>query len=166
MIDGYTFFIHFFKSINMKTFLKKNLYLLPLFLIVAGAVSVAFAKPKLHIIITTKYKGQHCLNEGGWCINISTWGDRVISLPGASANPEGRPAELQVSDDGRTATLVFSDSPSPVKLSTFDTESDLTLSAEISKALGCNSVTLLKGTYQVDYSRFRSGAIVFNTRVQ
>jgi hypothetical protein len=150
----------------MKTFQKKSLLLLPLFLFCLSLTSDVFAKPKLHIVITTKYKGQDCQTEGGWCISISTWGDRLISLPGASTDPAGRNAELQVSDDGRTATLVFAESKNPVKFSVFEAEADVVLTSEVARALGCNSVVLLKGTYKVDYSKSRGGCIVFNTRIQ
>jgi hypothetical protein len=150
----------------MKTFLKKPFVILVILLACVGIATWALAKPKLHIIITTKYKGQNCLNEGGWCVSISTWGDRVISLPGTTGTTDGRPAELQVADDGRTATLIFSDSNSPARFSTFESETDYAVSPEIARLLGCSSVTLLKGIYKVDYTKYRNGCIVFNTRVQ
>jgi hypothetical protein len=150
----------------MKTFQKKLLLLFPVFLFCMSFAVDAIAKPKVHIIITTKYKGQDCLNEGGWCISISTWGDRLIAMPGGATDPAGRNAELQVSDDGRTATLVFAESKNPVKFSMFEAEADVVLTPEVARALGCNSVVLLKGTYKVDYTKSRNGAIVFNTRIQ
>jgi hypothetical protein len=150
----------------MKTFQKKLFLLFPLFLFCLSIATDALAKPKLHIVITTKYKGQDCQTEGGWCISISTWGDRLISIPGGATDPAGRNAELQVSDDGRTATLVFTESKSPVKFSVFEVAADVVLTPEVARGLGCNSVVLLKGNYQVDYSKSRNGVIVFNTRIQ
>lgn len=150
----------------MRTFLKSRFCFIPFLLIVLSFTSEAIARPKLQIIITTKHKDVGCSVEGGWCIDINIWGERVISLPGSGADPSGRPAEIQVSDDGRTATLTFSDSNYPARLATFDAQADYVLPAEIAKSLGCNGVTLLKGSYKVDYSRNRNGVITFNTRVQ
>jgi len=149
----------------MKLYLKRLLFALPLFLFLASFASEALARPKLQIIISTKYKGENCSTEGGWCIDINIWGEKVISQPG-SADITGHLAELQVSDDGKTATLTFIDSKNPVKFDLFESLSNLTLSPEIARLLGCNEVILLAGKYKVDSSVNRGGTIVFNTRIR
>ncbi|HEX5003223.1 MAG TPA: hypothetical protein VFW78_12075 [Bacteroidia bacterium] len=149
----------------MKHFLKKLLFALPLFLYLFSIATDAAARPKLQIIISTKYKGENCSSEGGWCIDINIWGEKIISQPG-STDVAGHLAELQVSDDGKTATLTFIDSKNPVKFDVFESLSNITLSPEIARLLGCNEVMLLAGKYKVDYSANRGGTIVFNTRIR
>ncbi len=145
----------------MKNHSIKSLFILSVMSIfIVTAVTGVYAKPKLHIIFTTKYKDEHCTVEGGWCFQFGVWGDKIMQPYGQSTTfPEGREADVQVSDDGKYLYLNFTDRRSPYPLSVLEAQSDLLVPKEITQQLGMRSITILKGTYPVDRTDNPLGAI-------
>jgi hypothetical protein len=123
----------------------------------------SFAKPKFHIVITTKYKGQNCDEPHGWCAKFSVWGDKIMQPLGNGTTfpKDGRSAELQVSDDGRYLYCNFTDNNNPYEGETLDAQGDLTVPDRIAEQLGYQSIVILKGNYRVNFRKNPNGSIKF-----
>ncbi len=122
----------------------------------------ATAKAKFHIVVSTKYKDEQCSVEGGWCFNMGVWGDRIIQPVGTDKTfPDGRRATVYLSERGDQLVCEFTDSNDPYSLPNLDAQSDLKVPDWLAEGLGYRNLTILKGTYEVDFSRNRNGIVRF-----
>ena len=132
------------------------------FVYLLSATPEATAKARFHIVVTTKYKDEHCKVEGGWCFNMGVWGDRIFQPVGTDKTfPYGRQAIVYMSEDGGHLVCEFTDRENPYALPLLDAQSDLRVPDWLAEGLGYSNLTILKGTYEVDFSGNRNGTVRF-----
>lgn len=114
---------------------------------------------KLHF--QTRAHGKDCDKDRGLCIYIEVDVKEILVLTGL-------PKALQTEAvcNGQTLTLTTTAIGTPWEGNDFIVDGNIKLSDEVSNALGYNSVTILSGKYNIDFTRNKLGNISLQVKTE